>query len=64
MKSGVTPTASCSSSVNCEWVVLEGCITKLFASPMFARCDKSFTLLMNSIALSRPPLIPNPNIAP
>jgi hypothetical protein len=45
--SAVTPAASCSAALNCWWVVEAGWITRLRASPMFARCEKSCALSMN-----------------
>ena len=50
MKSGVTPVAACSSSVNCEWVVLAGWMISDLASPTFARSEKSFTSLIKRLA--------------
>ena len=63
-KSSVTPVASCSSGVSCWCVVDAGWITRLFASPMFARCEKSLTGSMNFFPASSPPLMPKPMIAP
>ena len=59
-KSSVTPVVSCSARVSCWCVVLDGCITRLFESPMFARWENSLTLSMNFLPASNPPSIPNP----
>ena len=45
IKSGVTPAASCSSSLNCSWVVEAGWITRLLASPILARWLNSLQAL-------------------
>ena len=63
MRSGDTPDANCSSSDSCEWVVVAGWITSVFASPTFARLlanlVESTTLLPT--AASSPPLTPKLN---
>ena len=41
-----------------------GRITRLLASPTFARCEKIFILSTNLLPASCPPLIPNENTAP
>jgi len=64
MKSGVTPQAACSSGVSCWWVVLAGWMTRLFASPMFARCEKSRSRSITFLLASHPPFTPNPTRAP
>ena len=64
IKSGVTPVDNCSSSVNCECVVLAGCIANVFASPIFASNEANSRLLTNFLPASSPPSIPNPIIAP
>ena len=46
--------------VNCWCVVLDGCITRLFESPILARWENSLTLSMNFLPASNPPSIPNP----
>ena len=62
--SGDTPANFCSSSFNCAWVVLAGCITKDFASATLAKWEKIFKDSMNILPASTPPLIPNVNIDP
>ena len=39
-------------------------MTKVFASPTFAKCDANFTLSMKAAAASFPPLTPKQSTAP
>jgi hypothetical protein len=45
-------------------VVDAGWITRLFASPMFARWENNLRWSMNFFPASIPPLMPKPRIAP
>ncbi len=63
-KSSVTPVETCSSGVSCWWVVEAGWMIRLLESPMFARCENSFTESISLTPASRPPLMPKPMIAP
>src|SRR5258708_4657925 len=61
---GPTPAAASSSSLSWRWVVLAGWMTRLFASPTFARCDQSSSAEMNRCPASRPPTRSKTKIEP
>src|SRR5690606_32636024 len=61
---GRTPAARSSASTSCLCVVLAGWMTRLFASPTFARCDHTVRPRMNSCPASRPPRMSNEKTAP
>src|ERR1700722_1424015 len=61
---GRTPAAASSRSSSCRCVVLAGWMTRLFASPTFARCDHKVRQRINSCPASLPPRISNENTAP
>ena len=63
-KSGVIPPAICSSSDNCECVVVAGWIARLFASPTLARWLKSSKESINFLPDSLPPFIPKTTKGP
>ena len=61
--SGVTPAAACSSSESCRWVVEAGWMTRVRASPTFARWLMNRAASMNRTPASRPPSIPKVRMA-
>ena len=61
---GVMCCASSSSGDSCEWVVVYGCITRLFTSATFARSEKIFRASINFQASSCPPFISNVKMLP
>src|SRR5579872_1900995 len=61
---GPTPVARSSSSPSCRCVVLAGWMTRLFASPTFARCDHSVIAPISPWPPARPPAQSNENTAP
>ena len=68
-KSGVTPVLFCSSGDSCWCVVLLGWMISDLLSPMLARCEKSFTLLISLMPFAVcwvgvAPAMPKPNTAP
>ena len=52
-RSGLTPDATCCSSVSCWWVVLAGWMISVLASPILARCEISRSSSMNLAPVSR-----------
>src|SRR5579872_5728133 len=59
-----TPASNCWSSLNCWWVVDDGWMIRLLASPRLARCEKILTESMSFCPAFGPPLMPNVRIDP
>ena len=61
---GSIPCSFSSASDNWLWVVLAGCMARLFISATFASREKSFSPSINLFASSLPPFMSNVNIEP